>query len=287
MNDDRRFLVAPIVLSTSAILALSGCSVKKVSMKKSRSETEVFYSAKKPKRVIAQEKPAACVNTHHQRIVSFKKPISKEESKEPQLFALNRDLFQIESKSKLHISAAKYKWTQKKILVKEATQIKIPVPASYKRVTYKKLVKAAQKRIVYTKPLYKIVTKREMIEPAKYVWVKGNGPIEKIDKHGNVVHLVKIAPKYRVRKLRVLVKPATKRVVEIPPKYEITTKLVVDKPAHTKVVTIPAVYKVVRVKTLVKPPLIKEFNTIDSDMVADNNFKPLQLNKKAKSVLGL
>ncbi len=296
--NEKKLLVIPIAVTASAILVFNGCSNKTFAVKKGKStfnnhsNIHKRVAITKQDEMIAHKTSAPCAVIHHTKPLKFKKR-KEDGSQMPDLFSLDSSQPpKLESSSKLHISSAKYIWSTKKILVKEATEIKVPIPATYKTVTYKKLIEPQKVKVIATKPVYKISTKRVMIEPQKFIWVKGSGPIEKIDKNGELVHLVKIAPKYRVTKIRKLIKLGKKRVLKIPAKYEITTKLVIDKPARVKVVTIPAVYKIVKVRTLSSPPIVKEFEIPTSDRVAGyaldkDDLSSLTLNKKAKSVLGL
>ena len=113
-----------------------------------------------------------------------------------------------EAYEKVEIIPAKYEWEEKKILVTEPSYKLVKIPETYKTITEKILV-----------------------EPAKTVWKKGRGPVEKLDNStGEIMCLV-----------------------EVPAKYKTITKTVVDKPATTKRIEIPAEYKTVKVKKLVSP----------------------------------
>jgi hypothetical protein len=126
---------------------------------------------------------------------------------------------------------AQFKTETKDVLVKEAAEKVETIPAQYETVEEKVLVKEASKKIVEVPASYETVTEKVLVEPAKTVWKKGSGPIERIDNTtGEIMCLV-----------------------EIPAKYKTLQKQVIKTPATTKEVGVPAVYETVKVRKLVKP----------------------------------
>jgi hypothetical protein len=126
---------------------------------------------------------------------------------------------------------AQYKTEMKKVLVKEASEVLETIPATYEDVEKKVLVKEASKKIIEIPATYETVTEQVLVEPAKTVWKKGGGVIEKIDNTtGEVMCLV-----------------------EVPAKYKTIEKQIVKTPATTREEVVPAVYKTVKVKKLVNP----------------------------------
>lgn len=132
---------------------------------------------------------------------------------------------------KEYFQPTQFKTETKDVLVSEASEnIKI-IPAKYEMVEKKVLVKEAAKKIVEIPVSYETVTEKVLVEPAKTVWKKGNGLVEKVDNTtGEIMCLV-----------------------EIPAVYKTITKKVVKSPATTKVVEIPAVYETVKMRKLVSP----------------------------------
>ena len=131
-----------------------------------------------------------------------------------------------------HRLPAKYETQTEQVLVSEASEKVQIVPAKYEWVEEKVLVKEASQKEVAVPPVYETVTEKVLVEPAKTVWKKGRGLVEKIDNTtGEIMCLV-----------------------EIPAKYKTITKRVVKTPATTKVVEIPALYKTVKVRKLVSAP---------------------------------
>ncbi len=158
----------------------------------------------------------------------------------------------------------KYRWVTKKVLVREAAEKLITIPPVYKTVTEKVLVSPATEREVVVKPAtYKWVTERVMVEPAHTEWKRGTSLYEGknnkiLDKKfnpetGEIMCLVKVPPKYKYIRKRVMVEPPVIKKVKVPAVYKTITKRVLVKPAETKKVIIPPVYKTIKVRELVEP----------------------------------
>ena len=164
---------------------------------------------------------------------------------------------------------AQFKTEDKDILVSEKSENIRIVPATYEWVEKKVLVKEAAKKIVDVPATYDTVTEKVLVEPAKTVWKKGNGLIERIDNTtGEIMCLV-----------------------EIPAKYKTMTKRVVKTPATTKVVEIPAVYKMVKVRNQLTPAsekrsaVLEGFKTVSRQVkVSDASFSWHALHDEKKPV---
>jgi len=132
---------------------------------------------------------------------------------------------------KEYYQEAQYKTEMQEVLIKEASEQVETIPATYELVEEKVLVKKASRKLVEVPATYETVTEKVLIEPAKTIWKKGGGVIEKIDNTtGEVMCLV-----------------------EVPAKYNTIEKQVVKTPATTREEEIPAVYKTVKVKKLISP----------------------------------
>ena len=132
---------------------------------------------------------------------------------------------------KEYYQEAQFRTEMKEVLIKEASEQVETIPAAYEVVEEKVLVKEASRKIVEVPASFETVTEEVLVEPAKTVWKKGGGVIEKIDNTtGEVMCLV-----------------------EVPAKYKTIEKQVVKTPAATREEEIPAVYKTVKVKKLVTP----------------------------------
>jgi len=124
-----------------------------------------------------------------------------------------------------------YKTETSRVLVKQGSETISVSPAAYETVEERVVVKEAYTRSVDVPATYRTESESVLVEPARSVWKKGRGPIEKLDNiTGEIMCLV-----------------------EIPARYETLTKTVLDKPATSKTVEVPAVYETVKVQRLVKP----------------------------------
>jgi len=152
---------------------------------------------------------------------------------------------------------AEYKTEPQRIMTREATENIVVIPAEYESVDERVVVKEAYTRTVDIPATYRSESESVLVEPARSVWKKGRGPIEKIDNtSGEIMCLV-----------------------EVPARYETLTKTVLDKPATSKTVDVPAVYKTVKVSRLVKPAsenrvaVSAVFETVNAKVkVADAGF---------------
>ena len=126
---------------------------------------------------------------------------------------------------------AQFKEETKEVLIKESAETIDVIPAKYEWVEEKVLIKEATKKIVEVPVSYTTITEKVLLEPAKTVWKKGNGLVEKVDNTtGEIMCLV-----------------------EIPAVYKTIAKRVVETPATIKEVEIPAEYKTIKVHKLVTP----------------------------------
>ncbi len=167
-----------------------------------------------------------------------------------------------------HLKPAQYETRTEEILVSEPSEKIEIVPAKYEWVEEKVLVKEASQKEIVIPPVYETVTEKVMVEPAKTVWKKGRGPVEKIDHTtGEIMCLV-----------------------EVPAKYKTITKRVLKTPPSTKVVEIPAQYRTVKVRKLVSPPqerrieIPAKYKTVTKRVkVADERFIWHEIHNKEMS----
>lgn len=128
-------------------------------------------------------------------------------------------------------TAPEYKTDTQLVLKKEASEEIEVVPAKYENVEERVVVKEASTRLVDVPAIYRTETESVLIEPARSVWKKGRGPVERIDDTtGEIMCLV-----------------------EVPARYQTISKTVLEKAASTKTVSVPAVYKTVKVRRVVTP----------------------------------
>jgi len=156
-----------------------------------------------------------------------------------------------------YYTQAEYKSETRRVLKREGSEKIVVLPAQYETVDERIAVKEGFRRNVDVPATYRTESESVLVEPARSVWKKGRGPIEKIDNTtGEIMCLV-----------------------EVPARYETLTKTVLDKPATTKSIDVPAIYKTVKVRRLVKPAtetrevVEPEYDTISTrTKVADAGF---------------
>jgi len=156
-----------------------------------------------------------------------------------------------------YYTAPEYKTETQRILKSEGSEKIAILPAQYELVEERVVVKEAYTQTIDIPATYRTESESVLVEPARSVWKKGRGPIEKIDNiTGDIMCLV-----------------------EIPARYETLTKTVLDKPASSKTVEVPAVYKTIKVRRVVKPAtenreeIAPEYTTITAKTkVADAGF---------------
>ncbi len=145
-----------------------------------------------------------------------------------------------------HRIPAKYETRTEQVLVSEASERVEVIPAKYEWVEEKVLVKEASQKEVAVPPVYETITEKVLVEPARTVWKKGRGLIEKIDNTtGEIMCLVEIPAKYKTITKRVLKTPASTKVIEIPAQYKtVKVRKLVSAPQEKRI-EIPAKYKTI------------------------------------------
>lgn len=145
---------------------------------------------------------------------------------------------------KEYYQEAQYKTEMQKVLIKEASEQVETIPATYEVVEEKVLVKEASRKLIEVPATYETLTEKVLIEPAKTIWKKGGGVIEKIDNTtGEVMCLVEVPAKYKTIEKQVVKAPATTREEVIPAVYETVKIRKLVTPAQEKRTRVPAEYK--------------------------------------------
>ena len=165
-----------------------------------------------------------------------------------------------EASERFEVIPARYETVTERVLVKEASTKLEVVPAVYETVTEQVLVKPADKQIVEVPATYRTVTERVLDKPATTVWKKGSASTygstalsETVDATGELMCLVEVPATYKTVERRVIDTAATTRELETPAVYKTVERRVVREPAKTREVVIPAVYDTVEVTKLVEP----------------------------------
>ena len=148
---------------------------------------------------------------------------------------------------KEYFTPAKYEETTKEVLVKEESEeIKI-APAQFEETEETVVVVQASQKKVYRPAEYETIEERIEVEPAKAVWKKGEGPIQKIDySTGEIMCLVQVPAVYKTVTKKVLKAASTIDLVQVPEETKAVkvNKLVSD--ATIDKIKIPAEYKTVK-----------------------------------------
>lgn len=148
---------------------------------------------------------------------------------------------------KEHYVAAKYREDIEKVLVNEESEEIEAIEAQYEEVEERVLVKEASTKVTDIPAVFETVEEKVMIEPAKSVWKKGAGLVQRLDNTtGEIMCLVEIPAKYEVVSTKVLKTPATTKVVEVPAEYKTVTIRKMVKAAQDKHINIPAEFAEVK-----------------------------------------
>ncbi len=130
-----------------------------------------------------------------------------------------------------YYTPAEYRTDDRRVLKQAGGETIVVTRAEFETVEERVLIKEASSRLVNVPAIYRTETESVLVEPARSVWKKGRGPLERIDDTtGEIVCLV-----------------------EIPARYETITRSVLESAASTRTVEIPAVYETVSVQRVVSP----------------------------------
>jgi len=143
-----------------------------------------------------------------------------------------------------HFKPATVESSVEKALVTEATEKLEVIPASFRDEEREVLIKPASTRYLEFAAVYKTVSVEQLIEPAKIVWQKGTGPVQKIDDTtGEIMCRVELPAVYDTFERQVVDKPARTTLVPIPEVKESYTVSLMDSDAMEKRTPIEATYE--------------------------------------------
>jgi len=130
-----------------------------------------------------------------------------------------------------YYTPAEYRIDDRRVLKRAGGERIEITPAVFETVEERITVRQASNRLVNVPAVYRTETESVLVEPARSVWKKGRGPLERIDDTtGEIMCLV-----------------------EIPARYETITRSVLETSASTKTVDVPAEYETMTVQRLVTP----------------------------------
>ncbi len=120
-----------------------------------------------------------------------------------------------------HHKPAIFKVTEEKILTSQATEELSVEDAKFATSEKKVMIKAASKRLVEVPAVFKTVEDKVLVEPAKSVWKKGTGPIQRIDNAtGEIMCRIDTPAVYENFQKRVVAAPPLTTTVVVPSEFE-------------------------------------------------------------------
>lgn len=134
----------------------------------------------------------------------------------------------------------RYEMVTEQYVVREAYERMEVVPASFRTVTEQVEVAPPSVRYQSTEPIYENVTEQVLEQPARTVWKRGTGPIQRIDNAtGEIMCLVEEPAIYKTVTRRVLKTPAQVQEIPVPGQTGTVTRQVIDRPADVRRVVVP------------------------------------------------
>jgi len=148
----------------------------------------------------------------------------------------------------------RYETVTEQYVAQEAFERLEVVPATFRTVTEQVETAAPSVRYSSTEPEYETVTERILETPARSVWKKGTGPIQRIDHAtGEIMCLVEEPAVYKTVTRRVLKTPAQAVEVPVPGQYTTVSRRVTDRPAEVRRVVVPEQVATRTVRRQVEP----------------------------------
>jgi hypothetical protein len=116
-----------------------------------------------------------------------------------------------------HYKPATIESTEEKILITQATEKLEVVPATYTPSKTKILVRPESNRYLATPATFKTVEEKVLIVPAKTVWKKGEGLVQKIDNvTGEIMCRVEVPAVYKTYSKNVIDKASAATLIPVP-----------------------------------------------------------------------
>ena len=167
--------------------------------------------------------------------------------------------------------ARKFKTVSEDILVRKEYNETEVLPAEFEVVEQTVVVKPASKEIVEVPAVYNEIEEKVLVEAEKTVWKKGQNPAQKLSgATGEIMCLVKVPAKYKTITKRVLVTPATTKLVDVAAETKVikVKKLLSD--TQIKNIAMPALYETVE-KTQLESEASFSWHNVNSEV--DEGFK--------------
>ncbi|MDP3859761.1 MAG: peptidoglycan-binding domain-containing protein [Stagnimonas sp.] len=155
---------------------------------------------------------------------------------------------------RIETTPPRYEMVSEQYVVREAYERMEVVPASFRTITEPVELTPPSVQYQSTEPLYETVTEQVLEQPARTVWKRGSGPIQRIDNAtGEIMCLVEEPAVYKSVSRRVLRAPAELREIAVPGQTALVSKQVIDRPAEVRRVVVPEQLGTRTVRRLVAP----------------------------------
>jgi len=173
----------------------------------------------------------------------------------PEQFRSYQQEYELRAASeRIETTPPRYEMVTEQYVVREAYERMEVVPASFRTVTEQVEVAPPSVRYQSTEPVYENVTEQVLEQPARTVWKRGSGPIQRIDNAtGEIMCLVEEPAIYRTVTRRVLRTPAQVQEIPVPGQTALVSKQVIDRPAEVRRVVVPEQIGTRTVRKLVEP----------------------------------
>jgi hypothetical protein len=154
---------------------------------------------------------------------------------------------------KEYYAPRQFKTLDEKVMVRdEYNETKIIEP-TFEVVEKVVTLKPASKKRVEVPAKYKEVEEKILVEAEKTVWKKGKNPAQKVSgATGEIMCLVKVPAKYTTIHKRVLVSPATTKLVDVPAKTKVIKVKKLREDAKVEQKVHPATFKSIKKVVLEK-----------------------------------
>lgn len=173
----------------------------------------------------------------------------------PEQFRSYQKEYELRSASeRVETTPPRYEMVTEQYVVREAYERMEVVPATFRTVTEQVEVAPPSVRYQSTEPVYENVTEQVLEQPARTVWKRGTGPIQRIDNAtGEIMCLVEEPAVYKTVTRRVLKTPAQVQEIPVPGQVGTVTRQVIDRPADVRRVVVPEQIGTRTVRKLVEP----------------------------------
>lgn len=148
---------------------------------------------------------------------------------------------------------AQYRTVSRQVETSPAHERLVSQPARTVTETQQVVVREAYEETRTIPAQFRDVTERVMVRPARMVWKRGRGPVERIDHAtGEIMCLVEEPAEYKTVSRRVMVQPAQVQRVTVPAEVRSVPVQRVVQPAQTQRVNVPPQFGTVQTEELVE-----------------------------------